>query len=127
MTESNAYRKFRETLRRARRWQQDRCTLCGHRFAWRQGRFSNGPGTGPQHESCNAARHWRLVADERLTVLDVLTDVWDVTSTDVQELVAGRLPEREATRGRNLGWRVVYDVEKRREALAAEGQAVRDA
>lgn len=110
---ADGYRTF---VRRLRRWHKDRCSLCGHRFAWRQGRFSNGPGTGPQHESCNAARRWRLVADERLTVLDVLTDVWGASSTDVQELVAGRLPEREAHNGRNLGWRVVYDVEKRRAA-----------
>lgn len=106
---------------RLRRWHRDRCTLCGHRFAWRQGRFSNGPGTGPQHHSCWSAKHWRLVADERLTVLDVLTDVWGVTSTDVQELVAGRLPEKEAAEGRNLGWRVFYDVEKRRTAVSANG------
>lgn len=111
---------LRDNYKRLRRWHKDRCTLCGHRFAWRQGRFSNGPGTGPQHESCNAARHWRLVADERLTVLDVLTDVWDVSSGDVQELVAGRLPEREAHNGRNLGWRVVYDVEKRRSATQSD-------
>lgn len=110
----------RTLLRRLRRWHKDRCTLCGHRFAWKQGRFSNGPGTGPQHESCNAARHWRRVADERLHALDVLTDVWGVTIGDVQSIIANRYPDREAHNGRNLGWRVMHDVDKRRASALAK-------
>jgi hypothetical protein len=114
-TEKAAYRLF---LRRLRRWHEDRCALCGHRFAWREGRFSNGPGTGPQHEPCNAARHWRIVADERLIVFDVVSDVWGIKSESVTELMALRYPDATSHSGWNLAWRVFRDLDLRRTAVA---------
>lgn len=82
------------------------------------------PGAGRFHDACHAAWHWRLVADERIQVLEVVADVWEVNSITVQELMALRAKAdlADESSARNRGWRVFYDIE-RRKAAKAEAQS----
>lgn len=116
--------------RRVRSWLFDRCDHCGHRFRWkRDARFSYQGTDKVWHGPCSAERAWRAKADERMTVLDLICDVWGVTSSDVQALAEGRVnsgkPYRsyEDANARNLAWRVMYDLEKHREASTTKEPA----
>lgn len=74
------------------------------------------PGTGSFHDACHAAQHAQRVAEERMRVLEVVTEVWEVDGRTVQELLAlrARAELADESNARNLGWRVFYDLENRR-------------
>lgn len=117
----NYYRRM--TLRNLRRWWRERCAYCGRRPFWSESMIL-APGTGRFHDACHAAWRFRMVAVERLRVLDVVADVWQVASRDVQTVMGLRAREEgaETANAENAAWRVFYDLEKRR-AAANDGSS----
>lgn len=115
----------RDRLLHFRRWWQERCAACGHRPFWTESMISM-PGTGVFHDACHAAQHWRRVASERLDVLAVVVDVWDVNPSTVREVMETRegdgpaLPRTsQGAKAWDKAWRVFYDLEKREEVNRA--------
>ena len=108
----------RRVVLRVRRWLVDRCEGCGHRFHWaRDGRHSFGNRDGKVwHSPCIALAMWRNKASERLAVIDVMADVWNITGSDVRELMANRAESEglERSNAWNLAWRVFYDLDNQR-------------
>lgn len=94
----------------------ERCDYCGHRFAWKgDARHSYGHGDGKVwHGPCMALLTSRNKAEERLTVLALICDIWEVAGSDVRELMANRAMSEgyERSNAWNLAWRVFYDLEK---------------
>jgi hypothetical protein len=107
-----------------RRWLTDRCEGCGHRFRWkRDARHSFGNRDGKVwHDPCISLVVWRGKAEERMEVLDVVTDLWEIKEPTVSEILALRRPKYEHN-GRNLGWRVFYDLDNKRTAEATAALA----
>lgn len=112
------YRRL--TLRHLLRWWRERCAHCGRRPFWSESMILY-PGTGSFHGVCDQAHQWRRAASERFEVLDVITDVWAIDGQAVQEVLAlrARANLADESNARTLGWRVFYDLEKRREAVDA--------
>ena len=99
------------------RWTLDRGDACGHRFAWKgDARHSFGNAGERYHEPCINLATTRWKAKERMEVLRLICDVWDVKADDVRELMANRAEHEgyERSNGWNLAWRVFYDMEKGR-------------
>lgn len=97
-----------------RRWLIQKCSACGQRFGYREAHFANGNRDGQTfHNGCLSAQTWRRKADERLAVLDLIVEVWDIDSLTVQTLMANRV-DKDSHNASNLAWRVFYDLEKRR-------------
>ena len=106
-----------------------RCEECGQPFRRRQAVFSrnwNGDGPGwrkPEravlHDKCSALLTYRGKAQERLDVIDLIADVWNVDSNTVQQLARNReiLPS-DAANADNMAWRVFYDLKIQRDAKA---------
>jgi len=109
----------RMTITHLRRWWHERCARCGRRPFWSESMIL-APGAGIFHDACYAAWWFKMVADERLRVLDVVAEVWEVNSQTVQELLAlrARADLADEANARNAGWRVFYDIENRRKATA---------
>jgi hypothetical protein len=86
-----------------------------HSFGNRDGKVWHGP--------CMAFERWRTTADERLAVLDLICDVWGVTQSDVEQVVALRTAD-DATGGneRNRAWRVMYALQNHRVAARSAGE-----
>lgn len=80
------------------------------------------PGTGSFHDACHAAWHSGMVAAERLRVLDVVADVWEVNSRDVQTVMGLRAREEgaESANAENAAWRVFYDLDNLRKREAQD-------
>ena len=110
-----AYRRM--TLRNLHKWWRERCERCGRRPFWSESMILV-PGTGRFHDACHAAWRFKMMADERLRVLDVVTEVWEVESRTVQEVMAlrARADLADEANARNAGWRVFYDLDNRRKA-----------
>lgn len=70
--------------------------------------------------------HWRSKATERIEILDLICEVWNVTMQDVTALAEGRSETGEldapTLRGNaqadawNKAWRVMYDLDNHRKA-----------
>ena len=87
------------------RWTLDRCDGCGHRFAWKgDARF--GQNSQTFHQPCLNAQMWHTKADERLEVLAAICDVWEITESDMRDL----MQNRDEARGWDLAWRVFRDM-----------------
>ncbi len=104
------------------RWGK-RCARCGHR-----GRLSEPwHGYGDRkvwHDACMAANHWRTAAEERLTVLELIADVWEINAATVRELASPRgVNNLESSQAWDLAWRVFYSLEGRKERAAVGGMA----
>lgn len=95
------------------RWTLDRCAECGHRFAWK-GDARHRQNGETFHGNCLSLRHWRRTADERLQVLALVTEVWDVRGDDVRELMANRVEGEgwERSDRWNLAWRVFCHLDQ---------------
>ena len=92
------------------RWTVDRCDGCGHRFAWR-GDPRHGLNSKTYHGPCLSAMTWRTRAQERLEVLALVCEVWDIKASDARELMANRFPDGyESSNGWNRAWRVFQDL-----------------
>ena len=101
---------------RYRRW-RGRCDECGGMFLPGHGVFTFGNNDGKQwHDKCMGYVQFRRVAEERLTVLDLITDVWSISMRDVTALMEGRAEREgyETSNAYNLGWRVMYDIDCKR-------------
>ena len=101
--------------KRIRRWLRDRCAHCGHRFAYRgDARHSYGNRDGKvYHNPCIGYLTFRSKAEERLAILDLVVDVWNVDERDAKmtiELRAGNGDERIAAS--NRAFRVFHDLAK---------------
>lgn len=107
----------RRVLRHPLLWWRERCARCGRRRYPHESMIL-APGSGKFHDTCHLAWRLGMVAEERLRVLDVVTDVWEVNSGTVQELMALRAKAElsDEANARNAGWRVFYDLDNRRKA-----------
>lgn len=99
------------------RWTLDRCAHCGHRFAWkRDARHSYGHSDGKVwHGSCMALEMWQRKAEERLKVVDVMSDLSGLTGSDVCAAMNLRADNGQPGGGSSawdLAWRVFYDLGK---------------
>lgn len=106
------------SIQRVRRY-RDRCAHCGHRFHWkRDARFSYGNRDGKVwHGPCLAHEQWRVKADERLAILDLVCDVWNVNERDAKVMVELRAKDDDERRAAsNRAFRVFYDLEEKRAA-----------
>lgn len=125
---------IRTFARRLRRYVSDlrrglRCGHCGRRARWGESWHGYGSPDRVWHDVCMSYRHWRTKADERLQILDLVTDVWQVRAQDVYSLAEGRAadgdPDQPSPRTSaesdawNLAWRVFYDLEHHRTAQGA--------
>ena len=102
-----------------KRWLTLRCDHCGHRFRWkRDHRNSFGNRDGKVwHSPCIAYLQWRAKADERLEVLDVVTDLAGISSRLITGVVENRAEnEDQRIKASNQVFRVFYDLGKQREA-----------
>lgn len=113
------WRYRRRVLRHPLAWWRERCAHCGRR------RFPDEsmilmPGSGTFHDVCDGYITWRRKAQERLAVLDVVTDVWEVGGRDVQAVMGLRARDEGADRAHaeNAAWRVFYDLDNQRKAKA---------
>lgn len=106
-----------EPYLRVKRWLTCRCDECGFRFFWRQARFGYMGSDKKYHEHCQGYRSWRGKANERLAVLDLVSDVWEIDGRTVQQLARNRgLGIAEEANADNMAWRVFYDLENDRKA-----------
>lgn len=125
-TPKGAYASGRRLARQVRIWVRDGrwrlfCADCGQRFWPGQSVHGYGGQQDKFHERCMSYLHWRRKADERLDVLDLVSEVWEVTSSDVRELLSGRADDKANHKAEawNKGWRVFYDLDNARKARAA--------
>jgi hypothetical protein len=125
----NLRMKARQIARRSspkmvRRWATERCDSCGHRRRYVESWHTYGNRDGKVwHGPCMAFEQWRTTADERLAVLDLICDVWGVTQSDVEQVVALRTSD-DAPGGneRNRAWRVMYSLQNHRVAARSAGE-----
>ena len=105
---------------RFRGW-QPRCEHCGRRFLPSHSRNSFGGNRALYHDVCIAYVEWRRKAEERLAVLDTVTDVWAIDTETVRTVSANREPDGyQGSNAWDRAWRVFYDLENHR-ALATPG------
>jgi hypothetical protein len=76
------------------------------------------PGSGSYHDVCHGYVHWRRAAEERLMVLDVVTDVWEVDPSTVKQVMETREGDGpgnprtlHGSNAWNVGFRVFYDLD----------------
>lgn len=74
------------------------------------------------HDKCIGYVQFKRTAEERLVVLDLITDVWRITMRDVTALMEGRAEREgyETSNAYNLGWRVMHSIDQRREKEATD-------
>ena len=106
----------------------DRCDHCGRRAHLNDAWHSYGNDDGKVwHSECMAYLHWRRVAEERLTVVDIATSIGELTTSDITTVARIRVASSESYRtaeeanAENLAWRVMYDLDKLRSDEATDG------
>lgn len=112
--------RYRPDGNKLRRRLIERCESCGQHARYLESWHTHGNRDGKVwHGPCIALDTWRSTAEERLTVLDVITEVWSITSRDVQIVASLREDEWEG-RGRfeDLAWRVFYALDQKHTAAA---------
>lgn len=105
-------------------YRRERCEHCGHPFRWsRDARHGTGNRDGKTyHGPCLAYIHWRRKADERLTVLGVVTELTGISASDVRNTMSLRDDNGQpgsGSNGWNLAWRVFYDLEQQSEGAGS--------
>jgi hypothetical protein len=96
---------------------RSRCAHCNRRFLPSHSRHAFGDNHPTYHEVCIGYVRWRGKADERLQVLDLISEVWQVDSGTVQELARNRESEGYKSSGaRDRAWRVFYDLKNHRDS-----------
>lgn len=108
-----------KSLKEIKRWATLRCTHCGHRFRWsRDNRFSFGNRDEKvYHGPCIAFLQWRTKADERLAILDVVTDLAGISNRLITGVIENRAESTEQRVAEsNRSWRVFRDLDKLRAA-----------
>jgi hypothetical protein len=105
-------------MKRVQRWMTDRCAHCGHRFRWSgDARHSHGGNREVLHAPCIGYQIWRSKADERLDMLAVVCDVWDISDRDVKGVVEMRAADdAERVKQSDRAFRVFYDLSNRTDA-----------
>jgi hypothetical protein len=74
-------------------------------------RNSFGDNRATYHDVCIAYTQRKSQAEDRLAVLDLITDVWSIDASTVRELAANRQPEGWQSSGEwDRAWRVFYDL-----------------
>lgn len=114
-----------KSLTEIKRWATLRCAHCGHRFRWRRdARHSFGNRDGKvYHRPCLEAIMWRSKADERLVILDLVTDIAGLNSLTIEGVIENRTEHLSDARTSlaNRSFRVFRDLGKYR---AEQGEAV---
>jgi hypothetical protein len=108
-----------KSLTEMKRWATLRCERCGHRFRWsRDARHSFGNRDGKvYHRPCLEAIMWQSKADERLAILDVVTDLAGISNRLITGVIENRAEsEDQRITDSNRSWRVFRDLEKKRTA-----------
>jgi hypothetical protein len=105
-------------IRRLRHWVTDRCAHRGHRFRWRKdARHSHGGNREVFHAPCIGYQIWRGKADERLAMLNIVCEVWDISDRDVKGVVEMRAADdAERVQQSDRAFRVFYDLQNYRKA-----------
>ncbi|MDH5134982.1 MULTISPECIES: hypothetical protein [unclassified Microbacterium] len=107
-----------KNLTEIKRWATLRCEHCGHRFRWsRDARHSFGNRDGKvYHRPCLEGIVWRSKADDRLAVLDVVTEVAGISNRLVTGVIEIRATsEDERITASNQSWRVFRDLDTMRD------------
>jgi hypothetical protein len=101
---------------RHQRWKLH-CEHCKRRFL--PGDVPHGYSSSDRkwHDVCMSYGFWRNKAEERLVILDFITDVWSIDAQTVREAF-GLRDQEPASRGWDKAWRVFYDLENSRKAKA---------
>lgn len=100
-------------------YRRERCEGCGHPFRWsRDPRHSLGNRDGKVwHGPCLSLMTTRAKADERLEVLDLVCDVWEIDDQAAKGVVENRATtDDERVAASNRAFRVFHDLSKRRAA-----------
>jgi hypothetical protein len=105
---------------RHQRWKL-RCEHCKRRFLPREIPHGYSGSDRKWHDICMSYGFWRNKAEERLVVLDLVTDVWSIDAETVRELLANRDGQgAESSNAWNKAWRVFSDLENSRKATAVK-------
>jgi hypothetical protein len=100
-----------------RRWGK-RCDACGRRGRLGEPWHSYG-GERVWHDVCMSVQHWRNRAEERLAVLELVAEVWEINAATVRDLASLRgVNDLDSSKAWDLAWRVFYDLDKRKKASA---------
>jgi hypothetical protein len=99
---------------RSKWFPRQRCTHCGRPFEQGDGRHSFGNRDGRvYHEPCIGYLIWRRKAAERLEVLDLVCEIWEVNDRDVTGAFELRAQgEDQRVEWSNLAFRVMYDLKQ---------------
>lgn len=115
-----------KSLTEIKRWLMLRCAHCGHRFRWsRDARHSFGNRDGKvYHRPCLERIMWRSKAEERLAILDLVTDIAGLNSLTIEGVVENRSDRLSAPRTAlsNQSFRVFRDLSKLRADVDREGE-----
>ncbi|MBT2485795.1 MULTISPECIES: hypothetical protein [unclassified Microbacterium] len=107
-----------KNLTEIKRWATLRCERCGHRFRWsRDARHSFGNRDGKvYHRPCLEAVMWQSKADERLVILDLVTDIAGLNHLTIEGVIENRTERMSDARTTlsNRSWRVFRDLGKYR-------------
>lgn len=99
----------------------ERCETCGRRGRWNESWHTYGNRDGKVwHGQCMALEHARNAAEERMQMLDLITEVCGISGRDAQTL-AGLREDEWTGHGRyeDLAFRVFYALDNRRKARSA--------
>lgn len=109
-----------KSLTEMKRWATLRCERCGQRFRWsRDARHSFGNRDGKvYHRPCLEAIMWQSKADERLAILDLVTDIAGLNALTIEGVIENRTERLSDARTAlaNQSWRVFRDLGKLRAA-----------
>lgn len=101
-----------------KRWLTLRCERCGHRFRLkRDARHSFGNRDGKvYHRPCLEAIVWQSKAEERLEILDIVTDIAGLNHLTIEGVIENRTERLSDARAAlsNRSWRVFRDLAKKR-------------
>src|SRR5687767_2960074 len=108
---------------RHQRWKL-RCDHCKRRFLPTDIPHGYSSTDRVWHDVCMSYGHWRRKAEERLDVLDVVSEIWGIDAQTVRGAFANRYPQGiESSRAWDKAWRVFYDLENSRKAKGAVASA----
>lgn len=84
-----------------------RCEHCSRRFLPSHSRHSYGGNRATYHDVRISYTTWRSKAGERLAILDLISEVWNIDAATVRDLAANRNPDGyKSSNEWNRAWRV---------------------
>lgn len=119
---------LRRDVRRVWLWWKSRgqrCDHCGRRKHLNDAWFGNG-GTARWHAECSSLLRWKAIAEDRLAVVDLVTDLTGLSERDVTSAAELRAPSAvgyrtpEEAEAWDQAWRVMRDVRVKRSELRGD-------